>query len=75
MLLAILLYAILIATYVFMRPSLSYNSKGQLRSFGMGPTQTLFPLWVISILLATIIGFAYSLFTGSAEIVELKIIE
>ena len=75
MILAILLYAIFMGTYVFMRPSLSYTTKGQLRTFGMGPSQTLFPLWVVSLLSATIIAFIYSLFNGSAEVVELTIIE
>jgi len=63
------------AIYIFIRPSLSFRTNGDLRSFGVHKSQTLFPLWVISIILAVFVGFVYHLLSGSAEIVELRIIE
>lgn len=61
--------------YVFFRPLLSFYQNGDLRSFGLSENQTLFPLWVIGIIIAVFVGFVYHLLSGSAEIVELRIIE
>lgn len=58
-----------------LRPSITFDKYGQPRPFGTSKYQTLFPLWIIAILFATILGFIYSLVSGSAEVVELRLIE
>lgn len=51
---SILLYAIFIGIYIYLRPSLSFNSNGSLKNFGTSNDKevTVFPLWIICILLA-----------------------
>lgn len=63
------------AIYIFIKPSLSFRTNGDLRPFGIHKSQTLFPLWIISIIFAVFVGFVYNLLSGSAEIIELRIIE
>jgi hypothetical protein len=75
MFLAIVIYGLIIGAYIFMRPSLSFKKSGEPRPFGINKGQTLFPVWVIAIVVAVFIGFAYHLFSGSAEIIELRLIE
>ena len=75
MIIPIVIYVILMAAYIFIKPSLSFRSNGDLRPFGFHKNQTVFPLWVISIILAVFVGFVYHLLSGSAEIVEFRIIE
>ena len=68
MLAAIILYCVVMFAYVAIQPSVSYDDKGNLKSFGFGDnSKTIFPLWIVGILVAVIIGFLYSLFGGLAE--------
>lgn len=75
MILPIGVYAILIGLYIFFKPSITFDKYGYPKPFGTNNGETLFPLWIIAIFLATIIGFSYSLFSGSAEIVELRLVD
>jgi hypothetical protein len=56
----VFVYFILILAYVAIRPTLSYNDDGTMKSFGVGENHTLFPLWVISILIAVMVSFTYA---------------
>ena len=53
---SILLYAIFIGIYIYIRPSLSFNLNGSLKEFGTTNDKevTVFPLWVICVLLSII---------------------
>lgn len=67
------MYSVLIGMYMFVRPSLSFHKNGTPRAFGFEKGETLFPVWVIAIVTAVFVGFMYSLLSGSAEIIELRI--
>lgn len=68
MLAAVILYCVVMFAYVAIQPSVSYDDKGNLKPFGFGDSnKTIFPLWIVGILVAVIIGFLYSLFGGLAE--------
>jgi hypothetical protein len=71
----IIIYGILMGLYIFIQPSLSFRKNGDLRDFGFQKGNTLFPVWVVAIIVAVFVGFVYHLISGSAEIVELRIIE
>ena len=45
--LAFVIYLILMAIIIILKPSHMYNTDGTLKQFGSGPTKTLFPLWFI----------------------------
>lgn len=45
--LAFVIYLILMAIIIILKPSHMYNKDGTLKQFGSGPTKTLFPLWFI----------------------------
>ena len=75
MFIPIIIYGILIGVYIFVQPSLSFHKNGELRDFGFQKGKTLFPVWVVAIIIAVFVGFVYHLVSGSAEIVELRIIE
>lgn len=59
----ILLYLVLILAYVAIRPPLSYNEDGSLKPFGFGNGKTVFPLWVIALIMAVLVSFLYSYIT------------
>jgi hypothetical protein len=67
---AILLYLVVMGVIVAMRPPIAYNQDGSLRRFGLGKNETMFPLWIIAILVAVVIGFVYSLVSGSATLID-----
>ena len=67
---AILLYLVVMGVIVALRPSIAYNQDGSLKRFGLGKNETMFPLWVIAILVAVVIGFVYSLVSGSATLID-----
>jgi len=68
MLAAVILYCVVMFAYVAIQPSVSYDDKGNLKQFGFSDkNKTIFPLWIVGILVAVIIGFLYSLFGGLAE--------
>ena len=46
----LILYIVIMVAYVVIKPPISYNTDGTLKSFGTKPGQTLYPLWVIAIL-------------------------
>jgi hypothetical protein len=75
MILPIVIYILLMIAYIYARPSLSFHRNGSTRSFGVQKGQTLFPIWVIAILIAVFVGFVYHLLAGSAEVIELRLIE
>ena len=60
MLASVLLYLVLIFSYVAVRPSLSYKDDGSLKPFGVGKDHTLFPLWIVAILAAVVVSFLYT---------------
>lgn len=45
--LAFVIYLILMAIIIILKPSHMYNTDGTLKQFGSGPNKTLFPLWFI----------------------------
>ena len=45
--LAFVIYLIIMAIIIILKPSHMYNNDGTLKQFGSGPTKTLFPLWFI----------------------------
>jgi hypothetical protein len=71
---AVLLYLVVMFAYVAIRPSLSYDSDGNLKEFGFGggrgegDGRTIFPLWIVAILIGVLVAFLYSLFGGLAVI-------
>jgi multisubunit Na+/H+ antiporter MnhC subunit len=67
---AILLYLVVMGVIVAMRPPISYNQDGSLKRFGLGKHETMFPLWIVAILVAVVVGFVYSLVSGSATLIE-----
>jgi uncharacterized integral membrane protein len=75
MLIAIAIYGILIGVYIYMKPSLSFRNNGEPRTFGIRKGQTLFPVWIIAIMIAVFVGFVFHLLNGSAEVIELRLIE
>ena len=58
-----LLYLVIMFAYVAIRPSLSYTDNGNLKPFGTGQNKTMFPLWIIAIVVAVIVAFLYSVLT------------
>lgn len=64
MIASILLYLVLVLAYVAVRPSLSYNEDGSLKPFGVGRGHTLFPLWVIAVMMAVVVAFMYVYITS-----------
>lgn len=66
---AILLYLVVMGVIVALRPPIAYNQDGSLKQFGLGKNETMFPLWVIAILVAVVVGFVYSLVSGSATLI------
>ena len=67
---AILLYLVVMGVIVAIRPPMAYSSDGSLRRFGLGKNETMFPLWIIAILVAVVVGFVYSLVSGSATLID-----
>jgi len=68
---AVLLYLVVMFAYVAIRPSLSYDGDGNLKEFGFGrggDGRTMFPLWIVAILIGVLVAFIYSLFGGLAAI-------
>lgn len=64
---AVLLYLVVMFAYVAIRPSMSYDSDGNLKEFGFGGEgRTMFPLWIVAILIGVLVAFLYSLFGGLA---------
>lgn len=45
--LTFVIYLIIMAIIIILKPSHMYNSDGSLKQFGSGPSKTLFPLWFI----------------------------
>ena len=43
--LAFVIYLVIMAIIIVMKPSHMYNSDGALKQFGSGQNKTLFPLW------------------------------
>jgi hypothetical protein len=70
MLEAVIIYLALSITYFLLKPSLSFREDGTMKPFGLGkdvsPDSTLFPFWLVVILLPVIIFFFYSLLDGWA---------
>lgn len=75
MLIPIVVYLICMGLIVILQPPIAYLRDGSLKRFGSGPNETYFPLWVIAIVFAVTIGFIYSLFSGSAEVIEVRMVE
>jgi multisubunit Na+/H+ antiporter MnhC subunit len=67
---AIILYLVVMGVIVVMRPPIAYNQDGSLKRFGLGKNETMFPLWIIAILVAVVVGFIYSLISGSATLID-----
>lgn len=63
MLASVLLYFVLVLAYVAVRPPLSYNENGSLKPFGIGEGHTLFPLWIVAMLMAVVVAFLYAYLT------------
>lgn len=70
---AVLLYLVVMFAYIAIRPSLSYDGNGNLKEFGFGgggrgegDGKTMFPLWIVAILVGVLVAFLYSLFGGLA---------
>jgi hypothetical protein len=64
---AVLLYLVIMFAYVAIRPAISYDENGNLREFGFGGgNKTLFPLWVVAVIIGVLVAFLYSLFGGLA---------
>ena len=59
----ILLYFVIILTYIVIRPPLSYNADGSMKPFGIGKGHTLFPIWIVAVLTAVIVSFLYAYIT------------
>jgi|AntAceMinimDraft_11_1070367.scaffolds.fasta_scaffold16207_3 hypothetical protein len=57
---AILLYLVIMITYVVIRPVISYNEDGTPKAFGVGDGHTLFPLWIVAILAGTMVAFLHT---------------
>jgi hypothetical protein len=70
MIAAIILYLVIMGIIVGLRPSVIYNRDGSLRQFGLGRGETMFPLWIIGILVAVVVGFIYSLIGGLAITID-----
>ena len=45
--LAFVIYLILMAIIIILKPPHIYNKDGDLKQFGSGPNKTLFPLWFL----------------------------
>ena len=45
--LAFVIYLVLMAIIIILKPSHMYNNDGTLKQFGSGPNKTLFPLWFL----------------------------
>jgi hypothetical protein len=51
--LSILLFLVLFSIFHFLKPGFAYNMAGGYRPFGLGyRDKTVFPVWVVAILLA-----------------------
>ena len=57
--LAFVIYLILIAIIIILKPSHMYNTDGTLKQFGSGANKTLFPLWFI-VFLGAFIAYYFS---------------
>ena len=51
---AILLYLLLISFIIYKKPSLAFNSNGNIKKFGIGKKKTIYPLWLIVTMIAVI---------------------
>lgn len=49
---SVLIYFISITTLLYMKSSIFYNKKNELKPFGTGKDKTIFPLWLAILLLA-----------------------
>jgi hypothetical protein len=65
---AILVYLVVSISYLILKPSLSFHEDGTMKSFGLGrdisDSTTLFPFWLIILILPIIIFFFFSLLSG-----------
>jgi len=53
LILAIILFLALFSIFHFLKPGFAYNELGGFRPFGLGyRDKTIFPVWVVAILLA-----------------------
>jgi|SaaInlStandDraft_1057018.scaffolds.fasta_scaffold207596_2 hypothetical protein len=57
--LAFVIYLILMAIIIILKPSHMYNKDGTLKQFGSGPNKTLFPLWFL-IFLGAFVAYYFS---------------
>lgn len=50
---SIVLFLVLFSIFHFMKPGFAYNESGGYRTFGLGyRDKTIFPVWVVAIVLA-----------------------
>ena len=49
---SLLIYLVLICGIIYLRPSFLYDKQGKLKTFGTGKQSTIFPLWLIVLMMA-----------------------
>lgn len=49
---SLLIYLVLICGLMYLRPSYFYNKNGKLKPFGTGSGATVFPLWLVVLMMA-----------------------
>ena len=68
---AVLLYLLLISFIIYKKPRLAFTSNGNIKKFGIGKKKTIYPLWLIVIMISVVSYYVISIF----KLIKISIIQ